>query len=122
MLRSICERFNVGRSTALYVTRRVVKALVELAPAIIKWPTGARLDEVQTGFENTSGFPKIIGAVDGTHINIPTPKKYPECYVNRKGHHSIQLQVYFLFYSLNVSYYISCNLFILMFLFCLGYL
>ncbi|CAD6222125.1 GSCOCG00013000001-RA-CDS [Cotesia congregata] len=38
------------------------------------------------------GFPKVIGAIDGTHINIPTPRKQPESYVNRKGHHSIQLQ------------------------------
>lgn len=99
MLRSICEQFNVGRSTALYITRRVIKALIELAPVIIKWPTGERLNEVSAGFENTSGFPKVIGAIDGTYINIPAPKKNPECYVNRKGHHSIQLQVCLLFYS-----------------------
>lgn len=99
MFRSICERFNVGRSTALYIIRRVVKALVELAPAVIKWPTGERLNEVWEGFKNTSGFPKVIGAIDGTHINIPSPRKNPECYVNRKGHYSIQLQVCLLFYS-----------------------
>lgn len=98
MSSSICERFNVGRSTALYITRRVVNSLVELASVIIKWPTGERVDEVWAGFENTSGFPKIIGAIDGTHINIPAPNKYPESYVNRKGHHSIQLQVCLMFY------------------------
>lgn len=97
MSSSICERFNVGRSTALYITRRVVKALVELASVIIKWPTGERVDEVWAGFENTSGFPKIIGAIDGTHINIPAPNKYPESYVNRKGHHSIQVCLMFYF-------------------------
>ncbi|KAK9873258.1 hypothetical protein WA026_021747 [Henosepilachna vigintioctopunctata] len=26
------------------------------------------------------------------HINIPAPREHPECYVNRRGHHSIQLQ------------------------------
>ncbi|XP_018406610.1 PREDICTED: putative nuclease HARBI1 [Cyphomyrmex costatus] len=90
--RSICERFNFGRSTALCITRRVVRALVQLAPVVIKWPTGERLNEVWTGFESTSGFPKVIGAIDGTHINIPAPRGNPESYVNRKGHHSIQLQ------------------------------
>lgn len=99
MFRSICERFNVGRSTALYITRRVVRALVELAPVIIKWPTDERLNEVWEGFESTSTFPKVIGAIDGTHINIPAPKHHPESYINRKGHHSIQLQVCLLFYS-----------------------
>jgi len=90
MFRSICERFNVGRNTALYITRRVVRALVDLAPVIIKWPTDERLNKVWEGFESMSTFPKVIGAIDGTHINIPVPKHYPESYVNRKGHHSIQ--------------------------------
>lgn len=49
------------------------------------------------GFEATSGFPKVIGAIDGTHINIIAPKNCPEAYINRKGHHSIQLQVIYLF-------------------------
>lgn len=48
--------------------------------------------EVSHKFETTSAFPNVIGAIDGTHINIPAPRKHPECYVNRKGHHSIQLQ------------------------------
>lgn len=77
----------------------MIKALIELAPVVIKWPTGERLNEVWAGFENTSGFFKIIGAIDGIHINIPAPKNNPECYINRKGHHSIQLQVCLLFYS-----------------------
>ncbi|KMQ86345.1 nuclease harbi1, partial [Lasius niger] len=91
-LRSISERFDVGRSTALYITRRVVSAIVELAPNVIKWPTNERVAEVWAGFEATSGFPKVIGAIDGTHINIIAPKNCPEAYINRKGHHSIQLQ------------------------------
>lgn len=74
MTRSICERFGVGRSTALYVTRRVVSVLIELAPVIIKWPTGEEVRETWFGFQATSGFPKIIGAIDGTHVNIPAPK------------------------------------------------
>lgn len=43
----------------------------------------------------TSSFPCVIGATDGTHINIPAPHKHPETYVNCKGHHSIQLQVFY---------------------------
>lgn len=93
MFRSICERFNVGRSTALYITRRVTNALIGLTHFVIKWPTDERVYQTWFGFETSSGFPKIIGAIDGTHINIPAPKHNPETYINRKGHHSIQLQV-----------------------------
>lgn len=85
MFRSICERFSVGRSTALYATRRVIKALVELAPIMIKWPTGERVAQTWVGFEATSGFLKVIGAIDGTHINIPSPKDYPETSTGKVG-------------------------------------
>lgn len=95
----------MGRSTALYITRRVVKALVELAP-VIKWFTNERLNEVWEGFESMSTFPKVIGAIDGTHINIPAPKDHPESYVNRKGHHSIQLQVCISPFSFSIVLYI----------------
>jgi len=39
------------------------------------------------------GFPKVIGAIDGTHVKIAAPRKSPESYINRKGYYSIQLQV-----------------------------
>lgn len=45
--------------------------------------------------KNRHTFPKVIGATDGTHIKIDAPKSNPDCYVNRKGYHSIQLQVFF---------------------------
>nr|XP_012233082.1 PREDICTED: putative nuclease HARBI1 [Linepithema humile] len=90
--RSICEKFDVSKATALNATRRVVRALYNLAPTVIKWPSGNNVNEVWTGFEAVSDFPKIIGAIDGTHINIPAPRVEPASYVNRKGHHSIQLQ------------------------------
>jgi len=35
----------------------------------------------------------VIGAIDGTHIKIAAPKLDPDAYINRKGYHSIQLQV-----------------------------
>jgi len=76
----------------------VTKALVKLAPFFIKWPKDHRVEEVMRGFAATSGFPGVIGAIDGTHINIRAPRINPECYVNRKNHHSIHLQVIFLFF------------------------
>ncbi|XP_011686365.1 PREDICTED: putative nuclease HARBI1, partial [Wasmannia auropunctata] len=90
--RSICEKFDVGKATALKSVRRVMKALTELAPHFITWPNEERAKEIHNGFFAISAFPKVLGAIDGTHINIPAPHENPECYVNRKGHHSIQLQ------------------------------
>ncbi|XP_015524878.2 putative nuclease HARBI1 [Neodiprion lecontei] len=45
------------------------------------------------GFEESSSFPKVIGAIDGTHIRINAPKEDQRDYVNRKGYHSIHLQL-----------------------------
>lgn len=91
--RSICEKFNVGRATALKCVRRVVNALYILAPAFIVWPDEERAKVIMNGFFATSNFPNVLGAIDGTHVNIPAPHDHPESYVNRKCHHSIQLQV-----------------------------
>jgi len=73
----------------------VTKALVKLALFFIKWPKDHRVEEIMRGFAATSGFPRVIGEIDGTHINIRAPHVNPECYVNRKNHHSIHLQVIF---------------------------
>ena len=40
-----------------------------------------------------AGFPNVVGAVDGTHIRIQAPTQNEDDYVNRKGYHSINVQV-----------------------------
>jgi len=91
--RSVCDRFNVGRATAVRAVRRVTRALFKRAPLFIQWPTGDNAATVMRGFEENSGFPKTIGAIDGTHIRINAPKEDQRAYVNRKGYHSIHLQL-----------------------------
>lgn len=44
-------------------------------------------------FHSIAGMPKTIGAVDGTHIRIKAPNEEEAAYVNRKGEHSINVQV-----------------------------
>ncbi|XP_043270332.1 putative nuclease HARBI1 [Venturia canescens] len=91
--RSVCDRFNVGRATAIRAVRRVTHALFKRAPLFIKWPAGDQAQAIMQGFEESSGFPKVIGAIDGTHIHIIAPKEDAVSYINRKGYHSIQLQL-----------------------------
>ncbi|CAI6359314.1 unnamed protein product [Macrosiphum euphorbiae] len=80
------------RATALRCIRRVIVALEMLAPVFITWPNEEKVEEIKNGFFSNSTFPNVLGAIDGTHINIPAPHEHQETYVNRKGHHSIQLQ------------------------------
>ncbi|XP_018365088.1 PREDICTED: putative nuclease HARBI1, partial [Trachymyrmex cornetzi] len=49
--------------------------------------------ECATFLEEKKGFPGIIGMIDGTHIKIEAPQENHESYINRKGYHSIQLQI-----------------------------
>ncbi|KAK5643411.1 hypothetical protein RI129_007256 [Pyrocoelia pectoralis] len=56
------------------------------------------LDAVRLGFYETFNFPGVVGLIDCTHIAIFTPHinddEYPEhIYVNRKGYHSINVQL-----------------------------
>ncbi|XP_046737098.1 uncharacterized protein LOC124405875 [Diprion similis] len=76
--RSICVKFNVGQATALKSVRRVTKALTDLSPVFITWPNEGRANEISNGFHATTGFPKVVGAIDGSHINIPAPRNDSE--------------------------------------------
>ncbi|KYN28349.1 Putative nuclease HARBI1 [Trachymyrmex cornetzi] len=91
--RSVCVKFDVGKATAIRIMRRVTYALHTLAPRFIQWPQGEKATKVMEEFERASGFPKVIEAIDGTHIKIIAPQEDKQSYVNRKGYHSIHVQV-----------------------------
>jgi len=74
LFRSVCDRFDVGK-TAWRSVRRVVNALVNLREHYIKWPTEQEASKSATCFEQKKGFPGIIGAIDGTHIKIEAPQE-----------------------------------------------
>ena len=40
-----------------------------------------------------SGIPGIVGCIDGTHVRIQAPSEHEYLYVNRKGYHSINVQI-----------------------------
>lgn len=73
--------------------RRVINALYEKVGTFISWPNRQDAEQTMETIENNYGFPGVIGAIDGTHIKITAPKDHGESYVNRKGYHSVQLQV-----------------------------
>ncbi|XP_067207746.1 putative nuclease HARBI1 isoform X1 [Linepithema humile] len=91
--RSVCDRFDIGRATAWRANRRVCAAIYSLAPQFIKWPNVEEAEYTWMDVQNKHKFPKVIGAIDGTHIHIHKPKKHAESYINRKGYYSIQLQI-----------------------------
>ncbi|XP_020299186.1 putative nuclease HARBI1 [Pseudomyrmex gracilis] len=91
--RCVSDRFDVGKATAWRSVHRVVNALYAKVRMFIRWPTMQEAEQTMQKIEQLYGFPGVIGAIDGTHIKINAPKDNSDSYVNRKGYHSIQLQV-----------------------------
>ncbi|XP_066585502.1 putative nuclease HARBI1 [Prorops nasuta] len=91
--RCVSDRFDISKSTAWSCVRKVVNALYKYRNTFIKWPSTEEAIVTMDKIEQKHRFPKTIGAIDGTHIKIASPKEHHEAYINRKGVHSIQLQV-----------------------------
>ncbi|XP_062611814.1 uncharacterized protein LOC134273647 [Saccostrea cucullata] len=91
-VRSISDRFDVQESTLILHNRRLLDVFSDLCKKFVKWPNNEEKQEIMSEFEDFSGFPGVIGAIDGTHISITPPGENEADYVNRKSFHSIILQ------------------------------
>lgn len=90
----IADRFGVTEFSVIQSRRRIVNVIHRyLKSKIITWPDANEIQLVKDHFAMKCGFPNVVGALDGTHIKIPSPSNNHEKYINRKGFHSIQLQV-----------------------------
>ncbi|XP_060064932.1 putative nuclease HARBI1 [Ylistrum balloti] len=89
----IADRFGVSESTVIMCRTRIIKVILNhLKEKFICWPFGQQAQDVVDNFSKRNGFPGILGALDGTHIQIKAPQQHPQSYINRKNYHSIQLQ------------------------------
>jgi hypothetical protein len=74
------EMFAVGKSTCSAILRETVWAINDCLCHEIKWPTEERLQQTQPDFQQLCGLPAVVGAIDGTHINISKPRHGAEDY------------------------------------------
>nr|CAI5831649.1 unnamed protein product [Callosobruchus analis] len=74
--------------------KRVAVALARLSPMFIRMPeTAEEIGNAQHGFYQIARFPRVVGAVDGTHIRIKSPGgNDAEVFRNRKGYFSLNVQ------------------------------
>jgi hypothetical protein len=72
--------FVVGKSICYAILRETVRTINDCLRHEIKWPTGERLQQVQRDFQQLCGLPSVVGAIDGTHINISKPRYGAEDY------------------------------------------
>jgi hypothetical protein len=89
----IGDRFGISTSSVIRCRNRVLAAVNRhLKQRFIVWPNAQKIPEVVASFEQRNGFPGIIGALDGSHIEIKKPAAHGNSYINRKGFASLQVQ------------------------------
>ncbi|XP_011687395.1 PREDICTED: putative nuclease HARBI1 [Wasmannia auropunctata] len=90
--RSVGLKFDLAKSLLNHCVRRVIDALCKISNTIIQWPSVDHMDIVTQQFKDIAGLKHVLGAIDGTHIEIPAPSIQPECYLTRKCRYAISLQ------------------------------
>lgn len=87
------DTVNVSKATVCRVVERVTCAIALLRRQYVRMPTAQERPTVAARFFDIAGFPRIIGAVDCTHVKINSPGgSRAELYRNRKGFFSINVQ------------------------------
>lgn len=85
ILTEIADHFGVCEATVHTIVHRTSSIICsDLLPALVKWPSGMKVQETVDKFFQHKGFPGVLGAIDGSHIPIKTPKVDGEQYYNRK--------------------------------------
>ena len=96
----MCSSDDLGPSQPA-ISRAITQTIDALADInIIKqficFPTTQQVTEAnKADFLSIANFPGVIGVINGTHIRIVAPKEQEDVFVNRKGYHSINVQVVF---------------------------
>lgn len=91
---SLADYAGVSQSTASRIVHRVSSGIAALRPHYINLPqTPQSILQTQMRFYNIARFPKVIGAMDCTHIRIRSPGgNDAELFRNRKSYFSLNIQ------------------------------
>lgn len=64
---------NLHKSTICRIIKRVTQAIASLRPQFIKLPCHAEISKTQEEFYEIARFPRVIAAMDCTHVRIISP-------------------------------------------------
>ena len=89
----VAGTIGVHRTTVMRAFHKVVFSLSKRRSDFIKFPTGAELLSTKEDFYRMAQFPRVISAIDCTHIRIIRPSNTEhEHYRNRKNYFSLNVQ------------------------------
>ncbi|CAI7848839.1 unnamed protein product [Closterium sp. NIES-53] len=80
------------------IVHRIVEAFLVHFPrrfkkTWVRFPTAEEMAEMASDFKEVRGVPNVVGAIDGTHIEIRGMENHRQEYYNRKPVYSTHLQV-----------------------------
>lgn len=86
--KDLSNHFHISVSSAFKIFHETLLKICNISGKVIKWPSD--LKQTQKDFQEMAGFPGVIGAIDGTNIQICPPSNHSE-YLDRTMTHSIIL-------------------------------
>lgn len=87
------DTVHVHKSTVSRTLHRVSAALCRRAREFIYFPNQGQANIQKRKFFAMRNFPQVIGCIDGTQVQIQAPTDNEHEFVNRRGKHSINVQI-----------------------------
>ncbi|XP_052258927.1 putative nuclease HARBI1 [Dreissena polymorpha] len=87
------DTVRVSQPSVSRCCRRVGRAIARLARRYVRFPDREECKTLKSRFQSIAGFPNVIGLIDGTHVRIQRPKNHEADFINRKGYHSLNVQM-----------------------------
>ncbi|XP_053616801.1 LOW QUALITY PROTEIN: putative nuclease HARBI1, partial [Plodia interpunctella] len=91
-----CRVHGVSQPTVSRAIKEVVGVLnvPDIINKYIVFPlTQAGREQLKTQFYSKFNIPGVVGCIDGTHVSIIKPTANERKFVNRKGYHSLNVQI-----------------------------
>ena len=96
--------FGVSKPTVCWTEHRVATVPSRRLRQYVQFERHADVDRTKVKFFQMTSFPNVIGCIDCTHVSIIGPSVNEHAFVNRKGGHSINVQLVCNFFYLYFSY------------------
>ncbi|CAM4570530.1 unnamed protein product [Leuciscus chuanchicus] len=87
------DYMGVVKSAVCDVVRDVSIALASLVNEFVSFPKDNQIAQAKFSFFLLGNMPNTIGAIDCTHVHIQAPRENEWEFINRKGRHSINVQL-----------------------------
>ncbi|GFN96996.1 nuclease harbi1 [Plakobranchus ocellatus] len=87
------DKFQMSKGSLYLTLKNFCQVLTEMRSDYIKWPTDQiSLRKIAQEFEQETGMPGVVGAIDGIHFPIKQKSRLAHAYRNNQNFLSIHMQ------------------------------